>query len=155
MTHNIFVAADVFGVKTNFLFSFLDRPRVEDVVRLTEQVYSADCTLRRRDGDRYLFRVSKLKVYHDPSRIWMDLVHDEQLREWSQVYVFQAGHRETQSEIPFPGRTFRDYHLVVDLLMHRWAARTRKGSCSFIFYLFVKKKVLCLMVDLMVTQIIP
>jgi len=125
MSHSIFVAADVFGVKTNFSFSFLDRPRVEDVVRLTEQVYSAECTLRRRDGDRHLFRVSKLKVYHDPSRTWMDLVHDEQLRECSQVYVFQAGHRGAQSEIPPPGRTFRDYNLEYDVLMHRWAARTR------------------------------
>jgi len=54
----------------------------------------------------------------------MDLLHDEQLLEFSQIYVFQAGHREAQSEIPFPGKTFRDYALEYDVV-HRWAARKR------------------------------
>eukprot|EP00760_Papus_ankaliazontas_P025971 PhM_4_TR2957/c0_g1_i1/m.50475 len=104
MSFSIFVAADVFGAKTNFELTFAQRPPVTEVVRTVEKVFTSECNFRRPDGvPSHSFNISKLKVFDDVVQKWIDLVSDAQVGEWCQIYAFQVEnpwHRETQKEIP-------------------------------------------------------
>lgn len=100
----VLVAADIFGVKTNFELAFPQRPTVLELSRATETAFTAEIAVRRPDGvPPHSFHISKFKLYDEDRGRWVDLQSDAQLQDLCQCYAFQhenPWHRESQKEIP-------------------------------------------------------
>lgn len=98
------VAADIFNNKVNFELSFPGRPTIVELTRATEVAFSDEIALRRTENvPAHKFYVSKIKLYDEDRDKWVDLMSEEQLVDYCQLYAFQQEnkwHKETQKEIP-------------------------------------------------------
>nr|CCC95779.1 unnamed protein product [Trypanosoma congolense IL3000] len=98
------VAADIFNNKVNFELSFPSRPSVSELSRATETAFSNEISIRRPDNvPSHKFHASKIKMYDEDRNKWVDLISEDQLVDYCQLYAFQPEnqwHKESQKEIP-------------------------------------------------------
>nr|6SJQ_A Chain A, Flagellar pocket-related cytoskeletal protein [Trypanosoma brucei] len=98
------VAADIFNNKVNFELSFPSRPSISELTRSAETAFSNEISLRRPDNvPSHKFHSSKIKMYDEELNKWVDLIREDQLTDYCQLYVFQPPnewHKESQKEIP-------------------------------------------------------
>ncbi|KAG5485447.1 hypothetical protein LSCM1_07531 [Leishmania martiniquensis] len=98
------VAADIFGNKLNFEFSFPSRPSLQEITRMSESAFSAEIASTRPENvPPHTFHIAKIKVYDEDKSKWVDLLSEGQLVDYCQLYAFQPEnpwHKETQKPIP-------------------------------------------------------
>lgn len=84
------VAADIFGNKLNFEFSFPNRPSLQELTKVAESAFSIEIANSRPDGTpQHTFHVAKMKLYDEDKNKWVDLSSDGQLTDYCQLYAFQ------------------------------------------------------------------
>eukprot|EP01064_Diplonema_japonicum_P029310 TRINITY_DN4707_c3_g1_i1.p1 TRINITY_DN4707_c3_g1~~TRINITY_DN4707_c3_g1_i1.p1 ORF type:complete len:599 (+),score=177.74 TRINITY_DN4707_c3_g1_i1:65-1798(+) len=109
MVFTVLVSADLYGAKTNFELQFTGLPSFVEFKAKAEAVMATESSLRRPvEVPSLPFTLTKMQVFDDKVDLWVDFVSSSQLREFSQVYIFQletAYHKEVQSKIPPPCKT--------------------------------------------------
>lgn len=98
------IAADIFGVKTNFELEFSSRPSLQELHQRIEAVFSAQiANTRPSNVPAHSFQISKLRILDEANNKWVPFNNESQLTSNSQLYAFQpenAWHKETQNPIP-------------------------------------------------------
>ena len=93
MNFTLFFAFDCHGEKVNYEIKFPARPFITDIAKFIHRTWASkdldsamtDITNSCINSDSSL-QLKKLKIYDEPSQLWVDLVSNEQVVEWSQLY---------------------------------------------------------------------
>eukprot|EP01060_Flectonema_neradi_P013771 TRINITY_DN2049_c1_g1_i1.p1 TRINITY_DN2049_c1_g1~~TRINITY_DN2049_c1_g1_i1.p1 ORF type:complete len:638 (+),score=172.27 TRINITY_DN2049_c1_g1_i1:68-1915(+) len=106
MVFTILAAADLFGNKVNYELDFPHLPTMIELREKVEAIFGSDANLRRPAGvPASPFAAHRMQTFDDRVELWVDLINENQLQDYSQVYVFQREtqwHKEVQSKIPPP-----------------------------------------------------
>eukprot|EP00760_Papus_ankaliazontas_P033821 PhM_4_TR6751/c0_g1_i1/m.90743 len=104
MVFTVLVACDLFGEKQNTAFEFSSVPPITDLVRLIEQTYDQEATMRRPASmPNVPFKVAAMQMYSEVEGRWIDVKSPTQLSDRCQVYAFQRDHglhADKQGTIP-------------------------------------------------------
>ena len=106
MVFTILTAADLFGNKVNYELDFPMLPTMNELRDRVEGIFGGEANLRRPAGvPASPFAAHRMQTFDDRVELWVDLINENQLQDYSQVYVFQREtqwHKEVQSKIPPP-----------------------------------------------------
>jgi len=102
MAFHLHMCADIAGDKRNVEVTFDRKPETaQSVSDEAENVFRNECLLK--GVDPRTFCVDFIVFYEDASRRWKPLENTQQLQDYTQLYVFQAGaSAEPVREIPAP-----------------------------------------------------
>ena len=107
MSFVLLVCSEIVGEKVNLEFPFPQKPAVAELYETVERVFRFETSNSSRAHlGQQLYTISKVQVYSDEARQWVDLHSSGQLHAYDQLYVFPRGARmETDSarrELPRP-----------------------------------------------------
>ncbi|KAG8342963.1 hypothetical protein ERJ75_000962100 [Trypanosoma vivax] len=103
---SLLVCADLYGEKCNLKISFSTLPDLQELEKKIIAVFSAEASSRCPEKCPIEpFKVARIQIYDDGQLKWVNLVCSSQLREYSQLYVFQPQtqwHRDIPKGLPPP-----------------------------------------------------
>ena len=103
MVFTLFIAADMYGKKCNIEVPFENRPSMDAVGRRTKQVLEA-VSVRDKPpmSTLQIVDVDAIRLLNDKSGLWEKNWSDEDVENFSQLYVIQNNVEDAVATIPYP-----------------------------------------------------
>ena len=105
-TFTLLMCAEVYGTKVNLELEFQGRPTIAELRTKAQMLFQQETDAAGRDnGVTTDVVLSRLQVFNDAVGTWCDLITQEQLRDFVQLYAFQA---DNMWQTPGPAPSAQD-----------------------------------------------
>eukprot|EP01065_Artemidia_motanka_P018281 TRINITY_DN2159_c0_g1_i1.p1 TRINITY_DN2159_c0_g1~~TRINITY_DN2159_c0_g1_i1.p1 ORF type:complete len:581 (+),score=260.50 TRINITY_DN2159_c0_g1_i1:64-1806(+) len=98
----VLCCADIYGTKANLPVTFPSAPTLQQLRDRMTEMFEHEYSVGRPQGGQRHFNISRMDVYSDDNGRWEELSSAQQLQHHVQVYVFQRGVPDVQSDLPAP-----------------------------------------------------
>eukprot|EP01065_Artemidia_motanka_P003681 TRINITY_DN1174_c1_g1_i1.p2 TRINITY_DN1174_c1_g1~~TRINITY_DN1174_c1_g1_i1.p2 ORF type:complete len:400 (+),score=181.64 TRINITY_DN1174_c1_g1_i1:65-1264(+) len=99
----VLCCADLYGSKVNLAVPFPCPPTMDELKARIKTFFEYESNVVKPPGSPVRpFTVRSLQVFNDGATRWEELMRAEQLQHHSQIYIFQPGIPDVQSDLPAP-----------------------------------------------------